>query len=99
MLVHGGMAQNVGPILEMVTEKYLLRSEAEWKGRKAALAILDDILKALRDENVKAIGEATTGRLPTGVAYSWAVVERAEHTVKASSSRILRRRAAPKGDR
>jgi hypothetical protein len=25
-LVHGGMAQNVGPILEMVTEKYLLRS-------------------------------------------------------------------------
>jgi hypothetical protein len=30
VLVHGGMAQNVGPILEMVTEKYLLRSEAEW---------------------------------------------------------------------
>src|SRR5262249_36330629 len=28
VLVHGGMAQNVGPILEMVTEKYLLRSEA-----------------------------------------------------------------------
>ena len=26
ILVHGGMAQNVGPILEMVTEKYLLRS-------------------------------------------------------------------------
>ncbi|MGH9611644.1 MAG: UTP--glucose-1-phosphate uridylyltransferase, partial [Bryobacteraceae bacterium] len=25
VLVHGGMAQNVGPILEMVTEKYLLR--------------------------------------------------------------------------
>jgi hypothetical protein len=31
VLVHGGMAQNVGPILEMVTEKYLLRSEAEWE--------------------------------------------------------------------
>ncbi len=31
MLVHGGMAQDVGPILEMVTEKYLLRSEAEWQ--------------------------------------------------------------------
>ena len=28
VLVHGGMAQNVGPILEMVTEKYLLRGEA-----------------------------------------------------------------------
>jgi len=31
VLVHGGMAQNVGPILEMVTEKYLLRSDGEWK--------------------------------------------------------------------
>ncbi len=30
VLVHGGMAQNVGPILEMVTEKYLVRAEAEW---------------------------------------------------------------------
>ena len=27
VLVHGGMAQDVGPILEMVTEKYLLRSD------------------------------------------------------------------------
>ena len=36
VLVHGGMAQNVGPILEMVTEKYLLRSEAEWAARKEA---------------------------------------------------------------
>ncbi len=36
MLVHGGMAQNVGPILEMVTEKYLLRSEAEWQGAPAS---------------------------------------------------------------
>ena len=33
VLVHGGMAQDVGPILEMVTEKYLLRSESEWHGR------------------------------------------------------------------
>ena len=32
VLVHGGMAQDVGPILEMVTEKYLLRSEKEWRG-------------------------------------------------------------------
>ena len=35
MLVHGGMAQDVGPILEMVTEKYLLRSEDEWTGAAA----------------------------------------------------------------
>ena len=32
MLVHGGMAQNVGPILEMVTEKYLLRSRGGMAG-------------------------------------------------------------------
>ena len=41
VLVHGGMAQDVGPILEMVTEKYLLRSEAEWQGRREAIGILD----------------------------------------------------------
>ena len=34
VLVHGGMAQNVGPILEMVTEKYLLRSGPEWIARQ-----------------------------------------------------------------
>ncbi len=33
VLVHGGMAQNVGPILNMVTEKYLLRGAREWAGR------------------------------------------------------------------
>ncbi len=45
VLVHGGMAQNVGPILEMVTEKYLLRSEAEWHGRQEAMRIFDEILR------------------------------------------------------
>ena len=60
VLVHGGMAQNVGPILEMVTEKYLLRSEAEWQARLSMLGILDEILAALRKENVAGIGEATT---------------------------------------
>ena len=34
VLVHGGMAQNVGPVLEMVTEKYLLRSGKEWTARR-----------------------------------------------------------------
>src|SRR5438874_6463794 len=61
VLVHGGMAQNVGPILEMVTEKYLLRSEAEWRARQEALAIFDELLKALRAGDVRAVG-ALTGR-------------------------------------
>jgi hypothetical protein len=59
VLVHGGMAQNVGPILEMVTEKYLLRSAAEWQARQQALRLLDDIRAALRRADVKAIGAAT----------------------------------------
>ena len=47
VLVHGGMAQNVGPVLEMVTEKYLLRCEAEWTARQEAIGILREIEKAL----------------------------------------------------
>jgi hypothetical protein len=34
VLVHGGMAQNVGPILNMVTTKYLLRGHDEWLARR-----------------------------------------------------------------
>lgn len=59
VLVHGGMAQNVGPILEMVTEKYLLRSEVEWKARQKAIGILEDITAALKFGDIPAIGEAT----------------------------------------
>jgi len=59
VLVHGGMAQDVGPILEMVTEKYLLRSEAEWQGRRQAIGILDDILGHLHAGDVAAIGAST----------------------------------------
>ena len=59
ILVHGGMAQDVGPILEMVTEKYLLRSEAEWKGRQQAIRILDEVLGHLQRGDVQAIGSCT----------------------------------------
>jgi hypothetical protein len=59
VLVHGGMAQDVGPILEMVTERYLLRSEREWIARQQACGILDEIVGDLRSGNVQAIGSAT----------------------------------------
>ena len=74
VLVHGGMAQNVGPILEMVTEKYLLRSEAEWSARKQTILILDQILAALRSDDVKAIGAATTRNFfePLQAIIPWA---------------------------
>ena len=60
VLVHGGMAQNVGPILEMVTEKYLLREEEEWHARHRSMMILDDLLKAFRKCDVKTIAQLVT---------------------------------------
>jgi hypothetical protein len=59
VLVHGGMAQDVGPILEMVTERYLLRSEKEWLARGQAMGILDDVLAQLGAGDVRAIGRST----------------------------------------
>jgi hypothetical protein len=74
VLVHGGMAQNVGPILEMVTEKYLLRCDAEWKARQSMLGILEEILSALRGGDVRGIGAATTRnfRQPIQSIIPWA---------------------------
>ena len=74
VLVHGGMAQNVGPILEMVTEKYLLRSAAEWRGRQQAIAMLDQIVVALRGGAVPQVGELTTRnfRQPIQTIIPWA---------------------------
>jgi hypothetical protein len=59
VLVHGGMAQDVGPILEMVTEKYLLRSETEWQSRREAIGILDEILGQLKQGDIHGIGAST----------------------------------------
>ena len=74
VLAHGGMAQNVGPILEMVTEKYLLRCEQEWKGRQEALGLMDDILTALRTGDIRALGAATTRNFsgPIQTIIPWA---------------------------
>jgi REP element-mobilizing transposase RayT len=74
VVVHGGMAQNVGPILEMVTEKYLLRSAAEWRGRQEALGFLDEILDALRDGDIARVGAATTRNFdgPIQTIIPWA---------------------------
>jgi hypothetical protein len=74
VLVHGGMAQNVGPILEMVTEKYLLRSAAEWTGRQEALGILAQVLDALRDGDIARVGAVTTRNFqgPIQTIIPWA---------------------------
>jgi len=74
VLVHGGLAQDVGPILEMVTEKYLLRSEAEWRGRQEAMRVLDSILEALRAEDIRELGRLTTHNFaePIQTIIPWA---------------------------
>ncbi len=85
VLVHGGMAQNVGPILEMVTEKYLLRSDLEWRARQETGAILEQLLVALAHGDMKSLAEATTrnffGPLTTIIpqatnAFTESVIER-----------------------
>ena len=74
VLVHGGLAQNVGPILEMVTEKYLLRCEAEWQARSTLLGLLDEILGALRSADIRRLGAATTRNFhePLQTIIPWA---------------------------
>ncbi len=59
VLVHGGMAQDVGPILEMVTERYLLRSKVEWEARKEAHALFDQIVAQLKHGDVHSLGAST----------------------------------------
>lgn len=74
VLLHGGMAQNVGPILEMVTEKYLLRAPAEWRARAEMRGIFDGILDALKRGDMRALGARTSenfhGPLNTIIPWS-----------------------------
>ncbi|MCX6875660.1 MAG: UTP--glucose-1-phosphate uridylyltransferase [Verrucomicrobia bacterium] len=74
VLVHGGMAQNVGPILEMVTEKYLLRCGPEWQAREQTHGVLHRILEALKTGDIRALGAATTEnfRQPIQTIIPWA---------------------------
>lgn len=59
VMVHGGMAQDVGPVLEMVTEKYLLRSPKEWEARQDAIFYFDEVVQKLKDGDIKGIGAFT----------------------------------------
>ncbi len=74
VLIHGGMAQNVGPILEMVTEHYLVRSEREWQGRLQAMEILDEVVAALKAGDIRRVGELTTRNFegPLQTIIPWA---------------------------
>lgn len=60
IVVHGGMAQDVGPILEMVTEKYLLRAGPEWEARAELGRIFDGLVEALQRGDVRGVASCTT---------------------------------------
>lgn len=60
VMVHGGMAADVGPILEMVTEKFLVGTNREWEARQELLRIFGDILKVLHKGDLRELGGLTT---------------------------------------
>jgi galactokinase/mevalonate kinase-like predicted kinase len=88
VVVHGGMAQNVGPILEMVTEKYLLRSAAEWRARQESLTLLDGIIDALRHGDIRRVGQLTTEnfRGPIQTIIPWATNDYTERLIEQVSA-------------
>ncbi len=83
VMVHGGMASDVGPILEMVTEKYLLRSEAEWKARQEAIQLFDHVVEKLEEGDIQSIGSFTqqnfTGPIQTIIPWTTNIYHRGTH--------------------
>ena len=84
VLVHGGMAQNVGPILEMVTEKYLLRSNDEWEGRNNAIELFDQIVESLKTGDIHKLAKLTTQNFfePIQTIIPWATTFYTEQLIE-----------------
>ncbi len=87
ILLYGGMAQNVGPILEMVTEKYLVRGAKEWDARQRAIEIYEQIVRSLQAGDIRRLAKLTTEnfRGPLQTIIPWctnrfteALIERCE---------------------
>jgi hypothetical protein len=60
VVVHGGMAANVGPILEMVTERFLLGTARDWHARQELLRAFDSVVDALAAGDMRELGRLTT---------------------------------------
>ena len=90
VLVHGGMAQNVGPILEMVTEKYLLRAGAEWQARQDAIALMTEMIAALKAGDIRTLGQITTRNFmgPLQTIIPWATNSYTEGLIRAAQQRF-----------
>jgi len=83
VLMHGGMASNVGPILEMVSEKYLLRGEKEWSARQQTNRIFENILEAIKEGNIKSLGSKTAANFegPIKTIIPWATTHFTEQLI------------------
>ncbi|MGV3639146.1 MAG: UTP--glucose-1-phosphate uridylyltransferase [Adhaeribacter sp.] len=83
VLMHGGMASNVGPILEMVTEKYLLRGEKEWAARQQTNQVFDDILAALKAGDIRQLAASTARNwdYPIKTIIPWASTHYTEQLI------------------
>ena len=90
ILVHGGMSQNVGPILEMVTEKYLLKLEQAWQARIEAQEILVGITEALRSGDIARVAELTTRNFfgPIQTIIPWASTAYTEQLIEEIRSEL-----------
>ena len=90
VVVHGGMSQDVGPILEMCTERYLLRSDKEWTGRQEAISIFDEMLNALKAGDIKQVAELTQRNYdgPIRTIIPWAANAYTEALIEACRTRF-----------
>ncbi len=84
VLFHGGMASNVGPILEMVTEKYLLRGAKEWEARQQTNRIFDNMLEAIKEGDIKKLASNTARNweYPIKTIIPWASTHFTEEIIK-----------------
>lgn len=57
VLVNGGTGQDVGPVLRMITENYILKEKTSWDARLRTENRYDKILKALLKGNIKELGK------------------------------------------
>ncbi|WP_205500851.1 UTP--glucose-1-phosphate uridylyltransferase [Rufibacter psychrotolerans] len=84
VLMHGGMASNVGPILEMVTEKYLLRGDQEWEARQKTNQVFDNILAALKEGDIRKLAANTAFNFeqPIKTIIPWASTHFTEEIIR-----------------
>ncbi|WP_207423641.1 UTP--glucose-1-phosphate uridylyltransferase [Desertivirga brevis] len=90
VLMHGGMASNVGPILEMVTQKYLLRGQRESAARQQTNQIFENILGAIKEGDVRKLAENTDKNFagPIKTIIPWASTHYTEELIRKAKHQL-----------